>query len=91
MGTIALAAAALAATQPTLERWLAVQLDPRAAAAWSEEEVLELWCQLFSRPLLVQRLRAGKRLSEAERRRVSEWPEINRDRFCDLSEKNLFF
>lgn len=64
---------------------LVLKLGPRTAAAWSEEEVLERWCALFSGPLLVQRLRAGARLSEAERRRISEWAETYRARLCDLS------
>lgn len=64
---------------------LALKLNPREAEGWREDEVLERWCALFSGPLIVQRLRAGERLSEAERRRVSEWAETYRARLCDLS------
>lgn len=64
---------------------LVLKLDPRVAAAWDEDDVLERWCALFLGPMLVQRLRAGERLSGAERRRVSEWVETYRQRLCDLS------
>ena len=66
---------------------IVVRIDAARAAAWSVEEVLTRWTQLFSGPLLVQRYlspaRAG--MGEAEVARVEEFAAVYRARLADLS------
>lgn len=67
---------------------IVVKVDPARAAAWSDEEVLARWTQLFTGPVLVQRaLNAGSEpgLSEAERDTMRAWAATYRARLADLS------
>jgi len=62
-----------------------VRVDRVRAEAWSADEVLARWTQVFSGPLLVQRYLKGDTLSRAELSAVSTLTEQYRRRLYDLS------
>ena len=64
---------------------LVVRLNPEEADGWSDDEVLGRWTALFRGPLLVQRYRAGERLSAAELGTVRSIVAVYRARLGDLS------
>lgn len=66
---------------------LVLRVDAARAQAWSREEVLRRWTQLFDGPLLVQRLLAGhgEEMDQATLNAIDEWVETYRARLCDLS------
>jgi REP element-mobilizing transposase RayT len=66
---------------------IVVRIDRERALAWSLEEVLERWTQLFSGPLLVTRFLSGARgqMTAAEIAKVEELCQEYRARFHDLS------
>ena len=64
-----------------------VRIDSERAQAWSTEQVLQRWTQLFTGPLLVQRYLSSARavMGESEREKVREMAETFRARLFDLS------
>lgn len=66
---------------------LVLRVDAERAQAWSREEVLRRWTQLFDGPVLVQRLLAGQgeEMDQATSSAIDEWTETYRSRLCDLS------
>ncbi|MBV2235338.1 MAG: hypothetical protein KUL75_07310 [Sterolibacterium sp.] len=66
---------------------IVLRIDPGRAAAWSDEEVLRRWTQLFTGPLLVQRALSIDRgtLSAAELATVAQITAVYRGRLADLS------
>ncbi|MCX8018252.1 MAG: transposase [Rhodocyclaceae bacterium] len=65
-----------------------VRIDRARALAWSDDEVLKRWTQLFAGPLLVQRYLAEAtraQMSAAEIERVGIWAAVYRERLADLS------
>ncbi len=66
-----------------------VRIDSARAQAWSTEQVLRRWTQLFTGPLLVQRylLSPGVRaaMGQGELEKVQEMAETYRTRLADLS------
>ncbi|WP_422126513.1 transposase [Thioalkalivibrio sulfidiphilus] len=64
---------------------LVLRVDSERAGEWSDDEVAARWARLFSRPVLVDRVLRGERVSDAERdaarRVIAEW----RTRLVDLS------
>ncbi len=64
---------------------LVLKVNIQCAAAWSDHEVLDHWCQIFDGPLLVQRYRTGESLGAAELARVTEFIDTYRTRLADLS------
>lgn len=66
---------------------IVVRIDAARAQAWSMEDVLTRWTQLFSGPLLVQRYLSPARadMGEAEVARVEEFAAVYRARLADLS------
>ena len=64
---------------------LVLRLRPERAKAWSDEEVLARWSELFCGPLLVRRFLAGDRLGKAELQRLQRYSATYRERLCDLS------
>ena len=64
---------------------LVLRLRPERAQAWSDEEVLARWSELFSGPLLVRRFLSSERLGKAELQRVARFAATYRERLCDLS------
>ncbi|MBV2235339.1 MAG: hypothetical protein KUL75_07315 [Sterolibacterium sp.] len=66
---------------------IVLRIDPGRAEAWSDEEVLRRWTQLFTGPLLVQRALSIDReaLSAAEWTAVAQITAVYRGRLADLS------
>ena len=66
---------------------IVVRIDAARAAAWSMDEVLTRWTELFTGPLLVQRYLSDARagMSEAEIAKVEEFAAVYRARLADLS------
>lgn len=67
---------------------LVVRVDVDRAAAWSDEEVLQRWTQMFSGPLLVQRYllpQARAKMGSAELAMVAQFAATYRERLADLS------
>lgn len=66
---------------------LVLRIDTERVQAWSRDEVLRRWTQLFDGPLAVQQVLAGKgdALDSATQRAIDEWVEKYRSRLCDLS------
>ncbi len=70
---------------------LVLRVDAQRAQAWSRDEVLRRWTQLFSGPEMVQSyLRARQRgekpaLDDATRMRIDELAEVYRARLIDIS------
>lgn len=64
---------------------LVLRINASQARGWSDQEVLERWCTLFSGPLLVQRYRAGERLTDTEKLKVADRVALYRSRLADLS------
>lgn len=62
-----------------------VRLDPEGTSAWTDDEVLSRWTQLFRGPLLVQRYLAGSLLSNAEIDTVKSIIAVYRQRLGCLS------
>ncbi len=62
-----------------------VKVNLEHATSWTDEEVAELWCQLFKGPEWVQRWMKGYTLDEAERSRVQVCLDLWRQRLTDLS------
>lgn len=62
-----------------------LKINTAQASAWSGDEVLSHWCELFEGPLLVRRYRAGDPLDSAELGRVAELVDTYRSRLADLS------
>lgn len=66
---------------------LVLRVDVERVQAWSREEVLRRWTQLFDGPVLVQRLLAGQgdEMDQATLNAIDEWVETYRARLCDVS------
>lgn len=66
---------------------LVLRVDAERAQAWSREEVLRRWTQLFDGPVLVQRLLSGQggEMDQATLNTIDECTETYRARLCDLS------
>ncbi len=70
---------------------LVLRVDAGRADAWSREEVLRRWTQLFDGPALVQQLLAARERDEdpgfsaAMMSRVDEWAQTYRARLMDVS------
>lgn len=66
---------------------LVLRVDAERARAWSKDEVLRRWTQLFDGPLPVRRLLSGQGgdMDAATREVVDKWTETYRARLCDLS------
>jgi hypothetical protein len=66
---------------------LVAHVDRARALAWSDDEVLERWTQLFTGPLLVQRYLSPERalMGQAEIAMVLEMAQTYRTRLHDLS------
>jgi len=60
-------------------------VDREAANAWSLDEVIEQWHQLFSGNLLSQRYKHGETLSTAESSALNQCVETWRERLMDIS------
>ena len=63
---------------------LVVHVDQKRARSWSRQEVIERWCVLFSKPLLVDRWLQGV-CGDAEREVAEGVIELWRRRLCDVS------
>ncbi len=64
---------------------LVLHIDSETAGNWSDLEVLDRWCSLFSGPVIVQRYRKGEPLSDAELLMVADRVSLYRSRLSDLS------
>lgn len=66
---------------------LVLRVDAERARAWSREEVLRRWTQLFDGPKLVQTRLSdpADTLDAASLQRVDEWAETYRRRLMDIS------
>lgn len=64
---------------------LVLHIDSETADNWSDLEVLNRWCSLFSGPLIIQRYRKGEHLSDAELLMVADRVSLYRSRLSDLS------
>jgi putative transposase len=63
---------------------LVLRIDQQRCERWSDEEVVDRWCELFSGHLLIERMRAGESLSTAERQAIQGLVDIWRSRLSDL-------
>ena len=63
---------------------LLLELEPQRTKAWSEQEVIERWTNLYKGPELIQKLKAGSELSEQEKQELSELANVWRERLADL-------
>lgn len=66
---------------------LVLRVDAERAQAWSRDDVLRRWTQLFDGPVLVQRLLSGQGgdMDAATLNAIDDWTETYRARLCDLS------
>ena len=64
---------------------LVVRVDREGASTWSEQEVIERWCQVFRGPLLIQSYLAGEALGTAQRETVSDIVAVWRERLMNIS------
>lgn len=70
---------------------LVLRVDAQRAQAWSRDEVLRRWTQLFDGPLLVQRWLAAQERNEdpgldsTMQARIDEWAQTYRARLMDIS------
>ncbi|WP_027390279.1 hypothetical protein [Chrysiogenes arsenatis] len=64
---------------------LVVRIDARRVKCWSDEEVLERWCQLFSGNAMVQKHRSGEGLDSYQLQKLQVMIAEYRQRLCDLS------
>lgn len=64
---------------------LVLRVNSEIADSWSDLEVLDRWCSLFSGPSIVQRYRVGERLTDAELLMVADRVSLYRSRLSDLS------
>jgi hypothetical protein len=62
-----------------------VRVNTERCVNWSDYEVAERWCQLFTGPPLVRRWLAGASPDRAEQAQISEYAERWRDRLMSLS------
>jgi hypothetical protein len=62
-----------------------LKINAELAACWSQHEVLERWCSLFSGHPTVQRYMANPAMSSAELDKLAEFVELYRARLADLS------
>jgi len=62
-----------------------LKINAELAASWSQHEVLERWCRLFSGHPMVQRYMANPAMSSAELEKLAEFVELYRARLADLS------
>lgn len=62
-----------------------MRIHCEAAEAWTDDEVIERWRKLFVGPPLVQRYRAGDKLTEIEQEVVNEIVGTWRERLMDIS------
>ena len=63
---------------------IVLRIDRDKAVAWSDEDVMERWYSLFHGHLLVDRYRAGKSMSRAEKDAAKSVIDIWRKRLYDL-------
>ena len=63
---------------------IVVHIDKERLKELSDKAVMDRWCQLFKGPLIIQKLRAGQLLSQAERDTASSIIAIWRNRLVDL-------
>jgi REP element-mobilizing transposase RayT len=61
-----------------------VRIDRERALAWSDDEVIDHWCQLFSGAVIVERWRSGEPISKAEEMVVASMISTWRQRLHDL-------
>ena len=64
---------------------IVVFINEAKAHAWSNDEVLKRWTQIYKGPLLVQRYLSGATLTISERETVSDLINIYRKRLANLS------
>jgi hypothetical protein len=64
---------------------LVLHVDADRVAAWSDDQVLERWCQIFKGEQVIQRYLGGAKLSAGERIRVKTLVSRWRERLCSLS------
>ncbi len=64
---------------------LVLRLRPEWVEAWTDDEVLDRWSELFGGPMLVNRYRSGERLGRGELKRLERYVATYRARLCDLS------
>jgi putative transposase len=62
-----------------------LRVDRDRANAWSDDEVIERWCQLYRGPLLIQRYREGAPLCGAEMDTVRDIVSVWRQRLMSIS------
>ncbi len=63
---------------------LVLRIRPEQRQAWSDDEVIDRWSQLYGLPMLVAKVRQGT-ASEAEKQAACELIEQRRERLGDLS------
>jgi len=64
---------------------LVLHVDEASNGALSHDEVCERWCQLYSRPVLVERWQSKQTISEAENKVVLSIIDNWRNRLVDIS------
>ena len=64
---------------------LVLRIHPEQAKEWSEEEIIERWCKLYSLPVLVRRYQQGECDTKAELNAVQGLLQVWRERLMDLS------
>ena len=52
---------------------LVLRLRPEWVEAWTDDEVLDRWSELFGGPMLVNRYRSGERLGRGELKRLERY------------------
>ncbi|RLQ20148.1 transposase [Seongchinamella sediminis] len=62
-----------------------LRVDQSAVLAFSDAEVIARWTRLFKGPILVQRMLAGDKLSQAQRKTILEIVAVWRKRLADIS------
>ena len=62
-----------------------VHIDKEAALNWSDDEVIDRWCTLYSGHMLVDRYRSGESLCSSELSVLKEIVTTWRERLYDLS------
>jgi len=64
---------------------LVLKICPQQLEKLSDHHIMDRWCSLFKGPLLVQRYRAGEKLSTAERDTVSDIVNVWRNKLLSIS------
>ena len=64
---------------------IVLRVDQELSKQWTTIEVINLWSELFSTPVIISRFLKGECTSAAERKSVDEVVENWRSRLCDIS------